>query len=434
MNDKPKSLSQLYKPINKYENSSFQRTQLQNGVLLVTENIPYFRSVSIGIWVQVGSRYEKPNENGISHFVEHMLFKGTPNLSAFEIAHRIEKVGGVLNAFTGKELTCYYAHLLDEDLPLAVDILTDMLTESLFLQDEFEKEKQVILEEIHDANEVPEEIIHDYFYQNLFTPHPLALPILGTNDYVVALERENAIDYLNKNYTADRIVVAAAGNVKHDTLCSLLEKKLLTLKTSSQKRVDVEQHLLSKRKKTNRYYNKMAQLSHICMGSQAFPFSDERKYSTLILNTLLGGGMSSRLFQTVREKHGLCYNIYSYLDFYQDTGVFCVYSGTDNSKLNFAIELIENELDQLRRMNITRDELEYTKSQLKGNLMLGLEESSSRMNRIAKMEIYLNNYYSFDDVIAGIEKVQLEDVYNVAQTLLNPDELVTSILSSKKKK
>jgi predicted Zn-dependent peptidase len=428
MNSKLKRTTGKNKQIAQYETCSFQRTQLQNGVLVVTENIPHFRSVSIGIWVQVGSRYEKPAENGISHFVEHMLFKGTPNRNAFEIAQAIEKVGGVLNAFTGKELTCYYAHVLDEDLPLATGILTDILTESLFVQQEFDKEKQIILEEIHDANEVSEEIVHEYFYQDLFGCHPLALPILGTTDSVSALNRDGAMQYMNNNYSTDRIVIAAAGNVNHEQLCFQLEAKFGKLQDSSHNKIESAPFQPAKLKK---YYHENAQLSHICMGSRAFSFSDHRKYAIFILNALLGSGMSSRLFQTVREKYGLCYNIYSYLEFYRDTGVFCIYSGTEHSKLDFAIELIENELEQLRMKKITRDELENTKSQLKGNLMLGLEDSSSRMNRIAKMEIYLKNYYTLDDVIAGIEKVQLEEVDDVAQTLLKPDGFVRSILSSK---
>ncbi|MFQ5629894.1 MAG: M16 family metallopeptidase [bacterium] len=411
-----------------FENSFFQRTQLPNGALLVTENIPHVRSVSIGVWVKTGSRYETSNENGISHFVEHMLFKGTAKRSAFEIAHSIEKVGGVLNAFTGKELTCYYAHVLDEHLSLAIDLLTDILTDSKFLHEDFQKEQQVILEEIHDANEMPEDKIQDYFYEDLFGSHPLAQPVLGTVESLQALQNENIRKHYLKNYCADRIMVAAAGSVNHEEICALLERNLAnwdntcTIETKQQK---------FQQQKLKKYRYEKSLLSHICVGSHALAFADERKYAALILNTLLGGGMSSRLFQTVREKHGLCYNILSYLEFYQDTGVFCIYTGTDRANVNLALELIQSEVDDLLQGGLTNDELNCTQSQLKGSLMLGLEDTSSRMTRIAKMEIYLRNYYSLDEVLEGIGNVKMQDVQEVAQLILNPNEFVTSILCTK---
>lgn len=410
------------------DSTLFQKSELSNGALLVTEKIDHVRSVSLGAWVKTGSRHEAPGENGVSHFVEHMLFKGTRKRSAFDIAHAIESVGVGLNAFTGKELTCYYAHILDENLPLAVDVLTDMLIDSRFLQEEFEKEKQVILEEIDDANEVPEDKIHDYFFADLFEDHPLAQPILGSSDSVHALQNQQLKDFVARTYRPDSFVFAAAGNVDHDQLAALLDAALPNAKPG----LNGEQtHTATlSRKRKARIYNEKSLLSHLCIGSHLLHFADKRKYAALILNTLIGGGMSSRLFQSVREKHALCYNIYSYLEFFSDTGIFCIYAGADKEKSNFAHDLIARELETIRMNGISVDELEATKSQFKGNLMLGLEDTYSRMNRIAKMEIYLQNYYSLDQVLDGISKVSLSDIQNVAEIMLHPDGLVTSILCS----
>jgi predicted Zn-dependent peptidase len=410
------------------DESLFHRTKIENGVTLVTEKIPHVRSVAIGFWVQTGSRDEVPENNGISHLIEHMLFKGTSTRNAYEIAHAIENVGGVLNAFTSKDLTCYYAHILDEDLPLAVDLLSDILSDSLFLQQELDKEKNVIIDEIDDANEIPEEKIHDYFFQDLFESHPLGMPVLGSKKTVTALTRHAVLTYLREKYTRNRLIIAAAGNVEHESLCKMLETRFGSLDAHSRRIINRPLEIKSPARKN---YSEASVLSHLCTGSRALPFSANRKYAALLLNTLLGGGMSSRLFQSVREKNGLCYNIYSYLEFFEDTGVFCIYTAADRAKLSLAIGLVDSELESLRRPHITEKELVSLKSQLKGNLMLGLEDTSSRMNRIAKMEIYLKKYYSLDDVIAGIESISLEDVESVAETLLNPDGFVPSILSPK---
>lgn len=428
MTSKPNKIRCINKSALYTETTLFQKSTLANGALLVTEKIDHVRSISFGAWVKTGSRYEKPGENGISHFVEHMLFKGTAKRNAFDIAHAIESVGGGLNAFTGKELTCYYAHILDENLPLAVDVLTDMLTQSLFLQEEFDKEKQVIIEEIHDINEVPEDKIHDYFFADLFGSHALAKPVLGTLDSVSAMKNSAARQYVNETYGAQSIVFAAAGNVDHDRLAKLLDSRLQHLpRQTIQPHLGCEQ--LSKNKR-ERIYREKSLLSHICVGTHFPSLTDNQRYAASILNTLIGAGMSSRLFQTVRETYALCYNIDSYLEFFHDAGIFCIYTGTDRQKSKFALELISNELEAIRNNGISPAELDTTKSQLKGNLMLGLEDTSSRMNRIAKMEIYLQTYYSLNQVLDDISKVSLSDIHEVSEMILHPDGLVTSILCS----
>lgn len=407
--------------------SLFERTTLDSGITILTEKIPFVRSVSLGFWVKTGSRFEKFEKNGISHLIEHMLFKGTTTRSAYDISLEIERVGGVLNAFTGKELTCYYAHVLDADVPLAISLLTDMLTNSLISETDLAKEQEVILEEISDANEVPEDRIQEQFYQDLFAGHPLGFPVLGSESTVMALTRDDLLHYLAEAYSRDRLVIAAAGNIEHLTLCRLVEHTLDRLPENGNLQTEPPADL----QPGKRYYQMHSQLSHICIGTRGLAFGDPNRYAASVLNTLLGGGMSSRLFQSVREKHALCYNIYSFLDAFIDTGVFCVYTATDPSKHQRAVDLIHQEFDLVHRQGISAAELATTKSQLKGSLMLGLEDTSSRMNRIAKMEIYLGAYFSLDDVLAGIDGVSLDEVNALARTLLDPDRFVTTILTSK---
>ena len=409
------------------DTSLFQRSTLENGITVLSEKIPFVRSVSLGFWVTTGSRDEDPDKNGISHLIEHMLFKGTSTRSAYDIALEIERVGGVLNAFTGKELTCYYAHVLDENLPLAVTLLSDMLTASLFTPEDIVKEQHVILEEISDANEIPEDRIQECFYRDLFADHPLARPVMGVESTVMGLTRDDLVQYMSETYCPDRIFVAAAGNVEHKDLCELIEQHFRLQTRPGHHR---ELSTPAPAKAATREYTMPTQLGHVCIGARGLAFSDPNRYSVLILNTLLGGGMSSRLFQSVREQHALCYNIYSFIDAFIDTGVFCVYTATDPAKLQHALDVIRSEFDALRRNGISAAELAATKSQLKGSLMLGLEDTSSRMNRIAKMEIYLQQYYSLDDVIAGIDAVKPDDVNALASELLDPNGLVTSMMRS----
>ncbi len=407
--------------------SSFQKTVLDNGIRIVTERLPSVRSVSIGFWLQVGSCNESEANNGISHFIEHMMFKGTKSRKAVEIATSLESVGGHLNAFTGKEITCYYAHILDEHLPIAVDILADILINSVFDPAEIEKEKRVITEELNALEETPEELIHDLFFSDLFPNHPLGRSIIGNRDNIKRFTREQLFEYVTENYTAERMVVAAAGNIDHDALVRLVAARFQSYPRTE--RAD-QPHPLAPVRGRNVVEDGAIQ-AHICLGTQAYPYRDRKKFSLLVLNTLLGSGMSSRLFQNVRETHGLAYSVYSYIDFFRDTGLFGVYVGTDQNKIDASVDLIQSELRQLGREPITQEELQRTKSQLKGNLMLGLESTSSRMNRLAKMEIYLNRYFTLDDTLGEIEKVSQEDVLAVARELFQEDRLFMTVLKPK---
>ncbi len=410
--------------------ADYQKTVLESGIRIVTERIPYVRSVSIGAWLITGSRDEQAQNNGISHFIEHMLFKGTEHRSAAEIAQSLESVGGQLNAFTGKEQTCYYAHVLDEHLPLAVDVLADILKNSVFDPTEMEKEKRVILEELNAIEETPEELIHELFVQDLFPAHPLGFSIIGKRENIGAFRREDIFGYLNENYSANRLVVAAAGNVDHQQLVKLVEKHFDRFGAVSEHRyVPPTAPVAGKN-----VVEDGALQAHVCVGTQSYSYRNEKKFGLLVLNTLLGAGMSSRLFQNVREKYGLAYSVYSFLDYLWDTGIFGIYVGTDREKIDNTVELVTKELDHLRREPVSEDELERTKSQLKGNLMLGLESTASRMNRLAKMEIYLEEYFTLDDTIREIEQVTSQDIMEIANELFVPERLYVTILTPRNDK
>lgn len=403
----------------------FQKSQLKNGIRIVTETIPHVRSVSIGVWLKVGSRNEIEKNNGISHFIEHMIFKGTKRRKAFEIAESLESVGGHLNAFTGKELTCYYAHILDEHVTIAVDVIADILMNSRFKASEIEKEKQVVLEELKAIEETPEDLIHELFASDVFPDHPLGLSTIGKRETIQAFTQDHLFDYVSLNYSTRNMVISAAGNLQHADLLKLVEEKFDGFNDLTNG--DVATHLGPARHGKNVVENGAIQ-AHICLGTQAYPYESEKKFSLFVLNTLLGSGMSSRLFQNIREKHGLAYSVYSFIDFMFDTGLFGVYIGTDKTRIDDALKLINKELERLIKKPVAASELARTKSQLKGNLMLGLENTYSRMNRLAKMEIYLQQYYDLDETLNAIEKVKQEDVMNTANELFGSNRIFTTIL------
>jgi len=406
------------------QHPAYRKTTLANGLRVVTEHIQHVRSASIGAWVTSGSRNENEQNNGISHYIEHMMFKGTKTQTASQIAQSLESVGGHLNAFTGKELTCYYAHVLDEHVVRAVDVISDFLANSLFDEAEMVKEKRVVLEELSNIEETPEELIHEIFWRDLFPNHPLGYPIIGNRSTITNIGGPDIADYLDKNYTADRVVLAAAGNVNHDKLVKLAQDRFGAFQRGSG--ADYEAPVGNGKMK-NVVENGSIQ-AHICLGTQAYSYRDKRKFALLVLNTFLGSGMSSRLFQNVREKHGLAYSIYSFIDFMADTGIFGVYVGTDPDNIDGALDLIHKELRTLKESTVQNEELQRTKSQLKGNLMLGLEDTSSRMNRLAKMELFLEDYFSLDDTLAEIEKVTAQEILDVAGELFDFSRMQTTIL------
>ena len=403
----------------------YRKTVLSNGVRLVTEQIPTVRSIALGIWVNVGGRHENAQNQGISHLLEHMIFKGTESRSYLDIALAIESVGGQINAGTGKELTSFYVQILDENVDIAVEVLSDILTNSLFLEEELTKEKSVIIEEICNLEDTPDELIFDYFLRELFPGHPLGLSILGTRETVSSFEPDGLRNFIRNKYTSDKAVITVAGNLEHEKILELVEEAfkfpILTADTGE----DVVPPIPSGRK----IFHRKNFQAHTITGTRSFKYSDPKKYAFFVLSTILGGGMSSRLFQTIREKHGLAYSVFTFNESLIDTGYWGVYIGADRNRIDDALDLAHGEFEKFRQTKIDDDELKRIKNQLKGNLMLGLESTLSRMYRLAKLEIYLNDFISLDDIINKINQVTAEQVMEVAEELLQPRNLLTVIFT-----
>lgn len=407
----------------------YARSALPNGLRVVTEYMPAVRSVALGVWVEAGSRDETPTSKGVSHFLEHMLFKGTSNRSARQIAEALEDVGGSLNAYTSKEFSCYSAHVLDEHVPLAVDVLADILQNSLLAEDDIEKERDVILREMDHSRETPEDVIFDYLYEDIYPGHPLGHQIYGEPATVRNLSREDLLAYLKTHYTRGRVVVAAAGNVRHEQLVELASMAFSQLPESSRP----ERQAPTEPPHGSIRAHACAQV-HVCMGVRSCSYADQRKFALLVLDTILGAGMSSRLFQRLREEHGAAYAIYSFADFFSDTGLFGVYFATEPRRLELCMDLVLSELRELAHNGLTAAELERAKSQLKGNLVLGLENTSSRMSRLAKLELYLRRFSTLNETLSQIEAVTVEEVHQLASELLAGEKLVVTRLEPSRRR
>ena len=407
--------------------STYQKTVLSNGIKVVTEEIPYVRSVSVGLWVNVGSRDEDEKSNGISHFVEHMVFKGTKHFSSQQIARSMESVGGYLNAFTSKENTCFYARALDEHLPHAIEILSDLVQFPLFDATELEKEKYVVVEEIKNIEDDPDDVIHDYFDKRLFPKHSLGFPVIGTANTVSNIKRDDLSNHIKKYYTSQRFVIAVAGNLKHAEVVKLIEKHFQKPKFHNDTK---KREQATKRMHTgSQSYEKPIQQAHVCLGTLGYGIKDRNRYPLLILNALLGEGMSSRLFQNIREKYGFAYTIYSFANYLSDTGNFGVYVGTDKKNVQRCLELIHKELDKLVSKPISRTELLRTKEQLKGNMMLSLENMSSRMMRLGSGELYFNDFIPLSEIVRKVDAVNVDQVQEVARKLFKRETFTTVIFN-----
>ncbi len=400
------------------ESAIYQKTILPNGVKVLTETIPYVRSVSLGLWIDVGSRDESNQSSGISHFIEHMAFKGTRTRSASEIASYLESVGGVLNAFTGREQTCYYAKFLDEHLEKAVEILFDLTNNPTFINSDIEKEKKVIIEEIRDIEDSPGDLIHDLFAGAIFGGHALGRSIMGTRSTVRGMNRSKVLRYIGRFYRPDRIIVAACGNLQHKRLVQLTNKyvdqRIMPEFPDGRKKPKFKSYRKIYRRKTNQ--------THICLGLPAKEFTHGSRTALLLLNSILGGGMSSRLFQRLREDLGLVYNVFSYLDFFADNGIFGIYLGTDGKNVKKALAAVKKEMDNITRSKLSRTEVEKSKEQLKGNLMLGLENTSNRMNRLARHELLANRHISLDETITTIDAVKPDEVTEIARDVFRNNQ------------
>ncbi|HET6566822.1 MAG TPA: pitrilysin family protein [Rhodothermales bacterium] len=404
---------------------AFSKTTLNNGVRVLTETIPSVRSISVGAWIYTGSRDEREEESGISHFIEHMVFKGTKKRRMHHIAQRLESVGGYLNAFTTKEYTCYYARALDEHLERSIDLVCDLVLHPEFPPKELEKEKDVVLEEMKMYEDTPDEYVFDCFEEVLFKDHPLGRPIIGFPETVTAFTRDQLQSYVDQHYTPDRIILAVAGNAAHEDVVRIAEKVF----ASSERRAQGRQHV-----PVNGYgpeqlvVRKPIQQAHLVLGTRGFSIRNPKRTALTVLNTLLGGGMSSRLNQNIRERYGFCYSIYSFVNMHSDTGDFGVYMGTDAGRIERSKKLIFRELERLANEPVSDRTLTLAKNQVKGSLMLGLENMSNRMMRIGRQELYFERCFTLDEIVQDVNSVTIEDVRTIAQELFNPDRFSAAVL------
>jgi len=394
----------------------YRKTVLENGLRVITEAWPHTEAASVGIWVRTGSRDERPEENGLSHFIEHLVFKGTRRRSALDIVREIESVGGTINAFTAKEYTCFHAKVLDKDLPLALDVLCDLLTEPLFDPVELEKERMVILQEIKMADDVPDDHIYDLFHRSFWGDHPLGLPIIGTKETVSSFSREQIEGFFRRRYTPERMIVAAAGHIEHEEVVREVEKRLGSIPPSDDHRP--EPRAEGGKGGVGVEYRELEQV-HLCLGVRGIPYAHPNRFAGYVLHTILGGNMSSRLFQEIREKRGLTYSVYSFMNSYRDSGVLGVYAGTTKEELDEVIDLILRELRRMKAGEIEEREVQVAKEYLKGNMVLALESSDGRMSRLAKNEIYFGRHIPLEEALRELDRVDVERVLEATREFFN---------------
>ena len=404
-----------------------QQAELPNGVTIVTEKMPQVRSVSVGIWLGSGSRDESSERNGIAHFIEHMVFKGTHKRTAEQIAQSVESVGGMLDAFTAKEMTCFNAKVLDEHLPGAVDVLSDLVLHPRFDAEDIAKEKQVVLEEIKMEEDNPEYLIHELFTQNFWRGHPLGRPILGTPETVSQFSGSAVRECFEEWYAPNRAVITAAGNLEHARLVELVAREF---EAAARSRGPVKAVPPDTHPCVNQRDKKDLEQVHIVLGVPSYPLAHERRYAASLLNVILGGGMSSRLFQNIRERQGLAYAIESDLSPYTDSGVFSVYAGTSRESAAKLIRSVCDELRSVRGDGVSDEELRRAKDHLKGSMMLSLESTSARMSNLARQAMYLHRFISLDELLASIEAVTREEVHAIAREFFEPSRISLTVLGS----
>ena len=396
----------------------FHKTTLKNNTHILVEKVPHVRSVAVGFWVDVGSRHENEENNGVSHFIEHLLFKGTEKRTAKQIAEALDAVGGQLNAFTTKEYTCYYARVLDEHLDLAIDLLSDMLFNSKFAPEEIDRERNVIIEEIKMYEDSPDELVHDVFAGSMWKGHALGRPIIGTAEVLENITRDKILEFYQTNYKPGNLVLTVAGNIDQEQATD----KLRQIVENRGGQIPERPAIVPAPVRDVVCRNKDTEQVHLCVGTQGVNLENENHYTFQLLNTILGGGISSRLFQEIREQRGLVYSVYSYLSSYHDTGLFCIYAGLSKQNVDEALDLIFKQVEDIRVNSVTAGELQRAKDQIKGNLLLSLESVSTRMSRLGKSQLYLGRVLSPDEVVEKLNKVSLADIQGLAASMLTPDK------------
>lgn len=406
--------------------NAYNKSRLPGGLRVITEEIPTVRSATIGVWVGTGSCWETPDNMGISHLIEHMLFKGTARRSAREIARAIDVLGGTLNAYTAKDHTCYYAKVLDQHLPVAVDVLADMIQHSLFDPADLEREKAVVIEEIRMYEDVPDDLVQDLFAAAMWPQHPLGRPIVGTVENVQSFTREQVLAHLHQYYRPDNMVIAAAGNIHHDDVVALVGEafgELCGVKGTGQPVPPAPAGVAGP---TALIREKETEQAHVVLGMQGLAYDHEEMYALHLLNTVLGGGPSSRLFQEIREERGLAYSVYSFQTSYRDAGTFAVYAGASPDAMEQVVDLILQSFRDVGQQGVSPEELAEAKEQLKGQIMLGLESTSGRMSRLGRGELLLGRVLTPDEVISQIDSVTPEQVHALARRLFQREPLVLS--------
>ncbi len=406
---------------------NIRREVLPNGLTVLTEDIPYLRSVSVGVWIKTGSRHEDSQVNGISHFVEHMVFKGTKNRSAEQIAREVDSVGGNMDAFTAKELIAFDIKVLDEHLPAALDILSDLVLNPVFDESDIARERGVILEEIKMDEDNPDYLVHELFTQNFWKDHPLSKPILGTKETVKRFEQSLLLDYYKRFFIPNNMIISAAGNLNHDRFVELVSQRFSHIvpgKNGFRQDAPTTQARITMRNK------KALEQVQICLGVPSLPVGHKRRFVAYVLSTLLGGGMSSRLFQSIRERQGLAYAIYAELNPYRDTGCMAVNAGTSRDSAPKVVRSIVEELRKIKTEMVPEEELKRAKAQLKGSLMLSLESSTARMSNLARQEMYFDHFYDMDQIIEGIESVSSQDLLEMANDHFKTDSIAVTVLGN----
>ena len=409
--------------------SSVNKTILPNGVRILSERVPYVDSVSVGIWAQAGARDEDERRLGMSHLVEHMLFKGTDRRSARQIADEMDSLGGNLNAFTDKEFTCYYAKVLSEHLPRALDIISDMVLNSVFEQREIEREKNVVVEEIKRYQDTPEDRVHDLLAQILWKGHRLGNSVIGSTSVIQNVAREDLVAYLEEFYRPDALVISAAGDVDHAEFVDMVVAAFGSLRGSRPPRVITEADSSAE----VNVMRKSTEQVHFCLGTKGYSQSRREKYALATIDSVLGGGMSSRLFQEIRENRGLAYAIGSYSASYQEGGLFAVYGGTSTKNVKLVLDLTQAECESIGRNSVTDEELQRAKNQIRGALVLGQESMSNRMSRLAKSEMYFGRIIRLDEIVTTIMRVSKDDVADVASQLFVDSKFALAAIGPFKK-
>ncbi|MEG1547202.1 MAG: pitrilysin family protein [Clostridia bacterium] len=403
--------------------------KLDNGVSIVTECMPSFRSVSMGVWIGAGSIYEDANTRGASHFIEHMLFKGTQRRTARDIAAQMDAIGGNLNAFTAKECTCFYAKVLDEHMEKAADMLADILCFSKFDEDDMRREKGVVCEEILMMEDSPEDLVHEKLCESIYTGTPLSLPILGTEKSVSAFTRDDLMGYMDAHYVSGNIVIACAGNFNMDNLRAILAQSFGSIKSGKPQAAPKSAIRSGIDFKA---INKDTEQTHICMGLPGYATDSDGQYALCVLNNALGGSMSSRLFQKIREERGLAYSVYSYPSSYADSGYFTLYAGTGEAQTQKVCELMLDEVRSIKRDGITQDELIRSKEQLKGSFMLGQESTSARANAIGKSYLAHGKIYSEEEIMQRIERVSMDDIMGIVPYVFDFSRMAVTLVGRNK--